>query len=178
MIGMTGGNLSTHSQHSSTSISTAFEVRGALVVAPTTQAWNNHIGLLVWDELAARRHWHVFFSISPLFLLVAFPSCRPVPKLWIFREVPRLGKEGRFHRPITSDQNLNREFLIQLIQGVYLIHYDKFYLKIVPKNLLCVNIQGSAKRLRPGFVNAAGKLRQRSGRQQQDQDSPNLAEAF
>ena len=28
---------------------------------------------------------------------------------------------------ITSDQNLNRDYLIQLIFGVFLIHYDRFY---------------------------------------------------
>ena len=37
---------------------------------------------------------------------------------------------------ITLDDNQNREFFIQLIQSVYFIHYDKFYLTNVTKNLL------------------------------------------
>ena len=40
------------------------------------------------------------------------------------------------NREFPSDQNHNREFFIQLIQKGYLIHYDKFYLTNVLKNLL------------------------------------------
>ena len=44
------------------------------------------------------------------------------------------------NREFLSDQNCNREFSIQLIQRRFLIHFVKFYITNVPKNLLCVII--------------------------------------
>ena len=49
-------------------------------------------------------------------------------------------KSENTNREFPSDRNRNREFFIQLIQRRYLIHFDKFYLTNVPKNLLCVII--------------------------------------
>ena len=44
------------------------------------------------------------------------------------------------NREFPADRNRNRQFFIQLIQRRYLIHFDKFYLTNMPKNLLCVII--------------------------------------
>ena len=58
-------------------------------------------------------------------------------------QLPRWRREGvrgrgrSWNREFPSDQNRNREFFIQLIEGRYLIHFDTFYLTNVLKSLLC-----------------------------------------
>ena len=50
-------------------------------------------------------------------------------------------------------------------------------IRSVPCIVIDYYIQGSTNRRAPGCVNAAGKLRQ-SGKQEQEQNSPNLVPAY
>ena len=52
------------------------------------------------------------------------------PSFMKFLEGIKVNVDGESPKPntlITSDQNQNRDFLIQLIFGVSLIHNDRFY---------------------------------------------------
>ena len=56
----------------------------------------------------------------------------------VLRRLPFIRHYVRTNTLITSDQNQNREFWIQLISGVYLIHNGIFYLINVLKLFMCV----------------------------------------